>query len=187
VSNSNFAAFLVVLHDMLTKISASWETQPPDSTVTPLALRAPELIFRQPFGSGIDIWSFGCLMFEFLTGRTLFAVGVYGRSQKDEEHADDDHIIQLNDVIRPLPDLIMEAWPRASKWYTPDRKRLQPYSDDEPYINESLDTLFAEHKSPEVDKEELAVVLGLMRQILEFDPKKRPTAEDLLKHPWFSS
>lgn len=114
--------------------------------MTPVALRAPELILRQPFGSAIDIWSFGCLMFEFLTGRTLFALIPLSHDQKDQEDTDDDHLIQLNDIIRPLPESILEAWPRAGKWYTPDRQRLQPYSDEPPHIHDSLGKLFGEKK-----------------------------------------
>jgi serine/threonine protein kinase len=155
--------------------------------VTPVALRAPELVLHQPFGTGIDIWSFGCLIFEFLTGGSLFALMMLGHNQKEQEDTDDDHLVQLNDVLRPLSDSMMELWPRASKWYTPDRRRLQPYSDEEPYIHDSIDVLFAKNKSPEVDEEEAAIVVSLMRQILEYDPALRPSADELLKHPWFSS
>jgi serine/threonine protein kinase len=152
-----------------------------------VALRAPELVLHQPFGTGIDIWSFGCLIFEFLTGGSLFALMMLGHNQKEQEDTDDDHLVQLNDVLRPLSDSMMELWPRASKWYTPDRRRLQPYSDEEPYIHDSIDVLFAKNKSPEVDEEEAATVVSLMRQILEYDPALRPSADELLKHPWFSS
>ncbi|KAF2847505.1 kinase-like protein [Plenodomus tracheiphilus IPT5] len=168
--------------------SAFWAAHPPHSTVTPVALRAPELILRQKnFGPGIDIWSFGCLMFEFLTGRTLFALMMLGHDQKEQDDTDDDHLVQLNDVIRPLPDSMMQAWPRAGKWYGEDRQRLQPYSDEESYIHDSIDKLFVENRSPEIDEEESRVLVALMRRILEYDPLVRPTAEDLLKHPWFAS
>lgn len=166
--------------------TAFWLVDPPSDTVTPISLRAPELILHQQFRCSIDIWSFGCLMFEFLTGRTLFAVGMLGNNQKEQDDADDDHLIQLNDVIRPLPDSVIAAWPRASKWYKSNRQRLQPYSNDEPYIHQSLEVLFAENKPAEIDNKESTVLCSLMRQILEYDPAKRPSAVDLLKHPWFS-
>ncbi|KAF1951326.1 kinase-like protein [Byssothecium circinans] len=175
------------LHVKLSDLgSAFWLASPPSDTVTPISLRAPELILHQPFGTGIDMWSFGCLMFEFLTGRALFAVMVLSHDQNEQDDADDDHLIQLNDVIRPLPDSIMAAWPRASKWYGPNRKPLQPYSDAEPYIHKPLEVLFAKHKSDEIDDSESEVVCSIIRQILDYDPAKRPSAEDLLKHPWFS-
>ncbi|KAF2789710.1 kinase-like protein [Melanomma pulvis-pyrius CBS 109.77] len=165
---------------------AFWLANPPSDTVTPVSLRAPELILHQPFGCSIDIWSFGCLMFEFLTGRTLFAVGILGNGQKEQDDGDDDHLIQLNDIIRPLPDSVMAAWPRAGKWYTPNRQRLQPYCNDEPYIHDSLEVLFWENKPAEIDDEESAVLCSLMRNILDYDPGNRPSAVDILKHPWFS-
>jgi serine/threonine protein kinase len=160
---------------------------PPSRTVTPVALRAPELVLRQEFGAEIDIWSFGCLMFEFLTGRLLFALMMLGHDQEEQDETDDDHLLQLNDILRPLPKSMIKLWPRFSKWYTPDRKRLQPYGNEEPYIYDSIETLFAKNKSPEIDEEEAAIVVPLMRRILEYDPVQRPTAEELLKHPWFSS
>lgn len=165
---------------------AFWETDPPKSTVTPVALRAPELVLRQKFGAGIDVWSFGCLMFEFLTGRTLFALMMLGHDQQEQDDTDDDHLVQLNDVLRPLPESMMDLWPRAKKWYGPNHQRLQPYGDDEPYIHESIDTLFAENKSPEITDEEEQVLVPLMRRILDFEPAQRPSAEELLQHPWFS-
>lgn len=98
-------------------------------------------------------------MFEFLTGQALFALMVLGRGQQEKDDADD-HLIQLNDMIRPLPDWMMEAWPRAGMWYGPDRQRLQPYSDEEPYIHGSIDECFMEKKSPEIDDEEAEIVVS---------------------------
>lgn len=45
--------------------------QPPAKPVTPLGLRSPELILREPITLAQDIWSFGCLMLEYITGRML--------------------------------------------------------------------------------------------------------------------
>ena len=40
---------------------------------------------------------------------------------------------------------------------------------------------------PEMDAGEVEVVGVLLRQILQYNPAKRPTAADLLKDPWFEA
>ncbi|KAH7110901.1 serine protein kinase [Dendryphion nanum] len=165
--------------------SAFWESNPPKSTVIPLSLRAPELILHRQFDRGIDLWSFGCLVFEIIAGKALFVVMQFGHDQKDEEEADDEHLLQLNDIIGPLPDSIIDSWPRYSTWYGPGRRRRNPFGDEEPYIYKSLENHFAECKSDEFDDKESAVICALIRDILVYDPSKRPSAIDILKHPWF--
>ncbi|OJD11941.1 CMGC/SRPK protein kinase [Emergomyces pasteurianus Ep9510] len=104
--------------------AAFWSSNPPKETVTPVALRAPELIFGEPFGSPIDIWSFGCLIYELLTGLRLFGVWMMGDDSQEE--ADDDHLMELNDVLEPLPDSWLHKWPRSHLFFGPNRERLDP-------------------------------------------------------------
>lgn len=158
-------------------------SNPPKRTATPLGLRAPELILNQPFDSGIDIWAFGCLVYEFLTGQALFVVMMFGYNQEDRETTDDTHLTQLNDKIRRLPKSIMDDWPRASKWFDSDYNPLHPYGYYDSY--QPLEQRFAKHKPADVDDEEAAIVCQLIREILVYDPTERPSAADLLKHPWF--
>ncbi|KAH6637570.1 kinase-like domain-containing protein [Boeremia exigua] len=202
--------------DICVKLSdfgaAFFTGNPPAKAITPIALRAPELILNQPFssgiGTGIDMWSFGCLVYEFLTGSKLFTVMMFGFDQEDVDGADDEHLLQLNDIIRPLPEAMMRAWPRSSVWYDAEHNLLQPDEaavedsggeeaaaervglDDGvdnglPYIYDSLETRFAKKKHPDIDDEEAAVICQLIREVLMYDPAERATAEQLLKHPWF--
>ena len=41
--------------------------------------RAPEVVLGCKFDFGIDIWSFGCIVYELLTGKPLFG----GKSERD--------------------------------------------------------------------------------------------------------
>ncbi|KXN87249.1 Serine/threonine-protein kinase SRPK [Leucoagaricus sp. SymC.cos] len=44
--------------------------------ITPLTLRAPEVILGGPWDEKVDIWTFGCLVFTMLTKAHLFPDGV---------------------------------------------------------------------------------------------------------------
>lgn len=165
---------------------AFWAQEPPDSTVTPTALRSPELILGGTIDSSIDIWSFGCLIFEMLTGAPLFSVMVL--FEGDRMTTDDEHLLQMNDILEPLPDIwLQEKWPRANAYFGPGRERLGPRPDnqDQPYIDDPLEVRFQEHKPSDIDDVEAGVVTSLIRGILKYEPMQRPTAEELLKHPWF--
>ncbi|CAG7942234.1 unnamed protein product [Penicillium salamii] len=48
------------------------------SPVTPLALRAPELIEGQAWDEKIDIWALGCLIFQLATNEPLFPLMSFG-------------------------------------------------------------------------------------------------------------
>ncbi|EJP69151.1 protein kinase domain-containing protein [Beauveria bassiana ARSEF 2860] len=50
------------------------------------------------------------------------------------------------------------------------------YDDDWPLVLASL---------PKIPDHEAALLLDLLTSIFVYDPKKRPTAEELLEHPWF--
>jgi non-specific serine/threonine protein kinase len=234
---------------------AFWNSKPPNQNVTPIALRAPELIFEQTPDSSIDIWAFGCLISEMLTGIPLFTIAFMAGD--NPELADDDHILQLIDVLGSLPDYLMKRWKRASKWIGPNGERLQPPLEDdnsafseelnddlglgrespklvsvddeksaeslseetrpkvlswthlqvgesiqaasnaEPgdddfeeedgsWISDSLEVHFDQNKPSDIDVEEAKVITDLIRKILQYEPAKRPTAEEILKHPWFS-
>ena len=49
---------------------------------------------------------------------------------------------------------------------------------------ESMEQLFDEAK-PDISEEEAQEVKAFIRLILQYDPAKRPSAADLLRHPWF--
>ena len=104
------------------------ERHPPAKAVSPVALRAPEAILRDarvPLGKGIDVWAFGCLVFELLTGSTLFVrlEGLDGDEMADEM-TNDEHLIQFSEVLGPLPRDFAVRWRRRDRYYDEDGKRL---------------------------------------------------------------
>ncbi|KAI2852127.1 hypothetical protein CBS147321_2583 [Aspergillus niger] len=56
--------------------------------LTPLSLRAPEIIHGSPWDWTIDIWALGCLIFELATNESLFPLGTFGipKEEINKEH-----------------------------------------------------------------------------------------------------
>ncbi|PYH63742.1 serine protein kinase [Aspergillus vadensis CBS 113365] len=67
---------------------AQFRRQCNERPVTPLSLRAPEIIHGSPWDWAIDIWALGCLIFEIATNEPLFPLCTFGiqREEVNKEH-----------------------------------------------------------------------------------------------------
>ncbi|KAL2021757.1 hypothetical protein VTK56DRAFT_6700 [Thermocarpiscus australiensis] len=218
---------------------AFFEGHPPPKVVTPVALRAPETILGGPYplGNGIDIWSCGCLVFELLTGQPLFVRLEALDGNEFDEETNDEHLLQLTEVLGPLPEEFVSRWRRRDKYYGPDGRRLDVTEhgsrDDEggsgsdkdetdqedgvmedlasegnggsppdspastssqssslwlapPGTFDPLERQLQDHKPDDMDESEAEEVSRLLRWILQYDASKRPSAEEILRQPWFN-
>lgn len=172
--------------------AAFFSTQPPKKPVTPVALRSPELISCAQTGPSQDIWSLACLIFEFITGTQLFAIGSYGCSQ---EEVDDEHYLQLMDILGPFPESLAVHWPRYSIYCNAKGEKVRKHIGELPDEVDAdsiedllpLEAFFDAEKPAEMDEEESSMVKGLLRNMLDYDPTARPTASALMGHPWFAT
>ncbi|KAB8200201.1 kinase-like domain-containing protein [Aspergillus parasiticus] len=182
VNFTNYAeGFEVKLSDMG---GAYFFTDPPTKPVTPLGLRAPELILTGAVNNTLDVWSFGCLVFELITGQPLFCV-------PGSDFEDDDHLLSLTAQLGALPDELFSHWKTSSLYFTPQKKlfncQLGGVSPgEEPLMLEqtSMEELF-DQAGPDLDEEEAHKVKTLIRWGLQYDPAKRPSPVEILSHPWF--
>ncbi|CAM1507169.1 Fc.00g068100.m01.CDS01 [Cosmosporella sp. VM-42] len=190
--------------------AAFCESEHPSKIVTPVALRSPELILGLAPSRALDIWCFGCVLYELLTGEQLFYVEPLDEDEYDEE-TNDEHLIQIHETLDPLPQSLFKLWRRGSDYFDADGKRLNPPKDggaalekqdsvgssmsgsdgeepeDGPGHFLSLETRFGKNKTEGIDEAEEKELLHLIHWILEADSSKRPTAVNILEHPWFQS
>lgn len=122
--------------------------------------RAPELCgsFYSKYTPAIDIWSIGCIFAEVLIGKPLFP-------GKNVVHQLD----LITDVLgTPSLDAISQVRNDKARKYLTYMRKKQPAS-------------FSQ-KFPKADP----LALRLLRRLLAFDPKDRPSAEEALADPYFN-
>ncbi|KAJ0023032.1 hypothetical protein NQD34_015166 [Periophthalmus magnuspinnatus] len=119
--------------------------------------RAPEVLLRSSmYSSPIDLWAVGCIMAELYTLRPLFP----GNSEVDE----------IFKICQVLGTVKKGDWPEGYQLATAMNFRFPQC------VPTHLKTLI-----PNASNE----AITLMRDLLQWDPKKRPTAVQALRYPYF--
>ncbi|XP_078594497.1 serine/threonine-protein kinase MAK-like isoform X1 [Branchiostoma floridae x Branchiostoma japonicum] len=119
--------------------------------------RAPEVLLRsRNYSSPIDMWAIGCIMAELYTLRPLFP----GSSEVDE----------IFKVCQVLGTPSKSDWPEGHQLAAAMNFRFPQC------VPTNLKTLI-----PNASNE----AIQLMRDMLHWDPKKRPTAAQSLRYPYY--
>eukprot|EP00767_Chilomastix_cuspidata_P001552 gnl/Chilomastix_cuspidata/1670.p2 GENE.gnl/Chilomastix_cuspidata/1670~~gnl/Chilomastix_cuspidata/1670.p2 ORF type:complete len:416 (-),score=204.73 gnl/Chilomastix_cuspidata/1670:86-1333(-) len=132
--------------------------------------RPPEVILELPWGRAIDIWSCGCILYELFTGRTLFRT-----------HNSSVHLAMMSRILGPMPEKManprcaLSAYYRAGgAWECPrdvPEDEIRHYNACTPL----KDDLFPRSRT----------FYDLVRQMLAWDPDKRPSIAEVFQHPFF--
>lgn len=160
--------------------SATFNDEYHSSVVSTRHYRAPEIILNLGWSFPCDIWSIGCILVEFFTGDALFQTHdnlehlammeavVGGKIDKDlvkqvkvkKTNSASQYFNKTNRLDYPNVDT-----PRASKKYVKNMKQLSQTILPTSTFNQQF--------------------VNLLKKIFVYDPKKRITAVDALRHPWF--
>jgi len=126
--------------------------------VVTLWYRSPDVLLGSTkYSTPIDIWSAGCIFAEMITGKPLFP----GSSAQDE----------LTRIFKLLGTPNEETWPGLKalpEWKTNKYPNYPP---------QNIRNIVAPLDENGYD---------LLNKMLQYDPTKRITAKDALKHPYFA-
>eukprot|EP01017_Pseudomicrothorax_dubius_P016776 TRINITY_DN1898_c0_g1_i1.p1 TRINITY_DN1898_c0_g1~~TRINITY_DN1898_c0_g1_i1.p1 ORF type:complete len:404 (-),score=59.67 TRINITY_DN1898_c0_g1_i1:58-1269(-) len=132
--------------------------------------RSPEVILGFSYDMAIDVWSFGCIMFELSTGFPLFP----GESEKDQ-------LQRIMEVLGRPDDHVINTSPRRANFFdennqpilTQDRKGRMHYPG-----TKNLEELM-QCEDP--------LFVDFVRRCLTWYPSRRLTPEQGLLHEWIVS
>nr|ARJ54258.1 ERK7 [Aurelia aurita] len=154
--------FIKICDFGLARSISSLKFEPGDPSLTDYVAtrwyRAPEILLASPvYTKGVDMWSVGCILGELLLGRPLFP----GSSTLD----------QIERIMATIP--------------TPSKKDLE--SIKSAYSGSLFDKSSrsrARRPLEELVPNASADALDLLKLFLQFNPDKRLTAEEALRHPY---
>ena len=121
--------------------------------------RSPELLLGETqYGPAVDIWSAACVLVEIFTRHAIFP-------------GDGGEINQLDKIYNVLGTPSRSEWPAMTElqWF----ELLRPAQ----RIASTFADKYAERVSPEA--------FELLQAMFMYDPVNRPTAADVLEHPYF--
>ncbi len=123
--------------------------------------RPPELLLGETqYGPEVDIWSAACVFVEMFTGKAIFP-------------GEGGELSQLDKTYNVLGTPTRAEWPEIVDlpWF----ELMQP-SDRRKRV---FETMYKDIFSP--------ACLDLVQKMFKYDPKKRPTAEEVLDHEYFTT
>eukprot|EP01065_Artemidia_motanka_P046957 TRINITY_DN7236_c0_g1_i1.p1 TRINITY_DN7236_c0_g1~~TRINITY_DN7236_c0_g1_i1.p1 ORF type:complete len:1061 (+),score=226.02 TRINITY_DN7236_c0_g1_i1:52-3234(+) len=145
--------------------------------------RAPEILFGTDFTCATDMWSVGCIAWELITGDFLMDPKKDPKQQpRSEEDINVDHVCMMQQLIGEAPPDIMRNPGRYSAdFFHPSgefkfRQRFLKH-----FARRDLGRELRAYL-PESDAADLASFI--QQCLVSFDPFKRHSADELLKHPW---
>ncbi|KAK0470238.1 kinase-like domain-containing protein [Desarmillaria tabescens] len=149
--------------------------------ICPESLRPPEIYIGGPWDEKVDIWSFGCLVYEIVTGVPLFNAK---EGSVDGVHLDATEIMLFQMIAHTREVFMAEqlsASPLAGHYFN---ETCQLKKQPERYLYQT-EHWVARNSDGDVGMDEAKEVVRFMLRCLRLDPEDRASARELLRDKWF--
>ncbi|KAK4348434.1 hypothetical protein RND71_031189 [Anisodus tanguticus] len=156
--------------------SACWTYKQFTNDIQTRQYRCPEVILGSKYSTSADLWSFACICFELATGDVLF-----DPHSGDNFARDEDHLALMMELLGMMPRKIAlggrysrDLFNRHGDLRHIRRLRFWPLKK----------VLVEKYELSEQDAKDMS---DFLVPILDFVPEQRPTAAQLLLHPWINA
>lgn len=138
--------------------------------------RSPEAIINAPYSTSTDIWSVGCLVFEMLTNSFLFKPKKGSTFKKN-----DDHLALMFETLGKIPKQFALSGSRSRDFFNKNGELIRIKALKSFPISAILEKDF------KYDPDDCKEIEEFLLPMLEYEPKKRASAGELLKSEWLSN
>lgn len=156
--------------------NACWADKPFTEDIQTRQYRAPEVLLGCGYDTKADIWSFACVVFELATGDFLF-----DPHSSEYYDRDEDHLALMMELLGPVPVQVRERGSLTSEFFDENGDLLHISKLNFWSLRDVLREKYKYHPGDAAD------LASFLLPMLYYDPKKRPSAEDLLVHPFVCS
>jgi len=152
--------------------SATFNHEHHSSIVSTRHYRAPEVIMELGWTQPCDVWSIGCIVFEMALGVTLF-----------QTHDNREHLAMMERVLGPLPQRMVAR--SQLKYFSNGRLLWEEDSSAGRYVRKNVRPLRRYIPREARGQEGWEDMFDLINKMLIYEPARRLTLPEALRHPFF--
>ncbi|KAM3873076.1 dual specificity protein kinase CLK2b [Diretmus argenteus] len=150
--------------------SATFDHEHHSVVISTRHYRAPEVILELGWSHSCDIWSIGCILFEYYEGFTLY-----------QTHDNREHLAMMERIQGPIPQRMIRG-SRKQKYFCQGRLDWNESSKAGRYVKDKCKPL---RKYLLSKGKEHYQFFDLLERMLEYEPSKRISLSSALHHPFF--
>uniref|UniRef100_A0A8D3DLX9 dual-specificity kinase n=1 Tax=Scophthalmus maximus TaxID=52904 RepID=A0A8D3DLX9_SCOMX len=149
--------------------SATFDHEHHSAVISTRHYRAPEVIMELGWSHPCDVWSIGCILFEYYEGFTLF-----------QTHDNKEHLAMMERIQGPIPQRMIQR-SRKQKYFQRGRLDWNECSKAGRYVKDKCKPLRKYLLSHGVEHHQF---FNLLERMLEYEPSKRISLSSALGHPF---
>lgn len=149
--------------------SATFDHEHHSAVISTRHYRAPEVILELGWSHPCDVWSIGCVLFEYYRGFTLF-----------QTHDNKEHLAMMERVLGPVPQRMIRR-SRKQKYFQRGRLDWNEYSKAGRHVKAKCKPLAKYMLSQQPEHQHF---INLLEELLQYEPSKRITLSSALRHPF---